>query len=45
MAKSCKGIAVEMANNKIASLFLVKMLNSLDDTVLAQKLIVNEFIK
>ena len=42
--KTIKDNIKEMSTNKVASLFLVHILNTLDDTTIAHKLILRELI-
>jgi hypothetical protein len=41
IVKSLKNVVPEMLKNKVAHLFLIKVLNTIDDTVLTKKYIVN----
>jgi len=43
--KSFKGVLVESLTNKVAHLFIVHMLNTLDDTVLSKKKILSVIFK
>ena len=43
--KSLKEVIREMISNKIAHLFIVHILNTLDDTTILKKKIVSELIK
>lgn len=44
MIKTLKGNVEEMAKNPIASLFLIQVVNQLDDTVTGKKYIVNDLV-
>jgi len=44
VVKSLQEPMKEMVTNKVASLFLVHVLNSLDDTVISKKKIINDIL-